>query len=294
MSKKQFRYQIFSNTQDFVQRVESFLLQREVEHNLILGLCSELLSGNSTYKQPPFHCVVETQNGQVVGAAFRTPPHNLILSHFDEIAAIPLVVDACLEAGQEINGVLGKSELSIAFMESWRSHTYRSFTLKMRQMIHQLNHVIPARTVKGGLLIAQLSDLEMLECWRSAFEMEVHGKRKGIWFTPIVRNAMKKRLAIRPAYHFLWWDGLHPVCWVCYRPTTENVVRVAPVYTPPSHRGRGYASALVGAVSQMVLDLGYRKSSLYTDLTNPTSNAIYRRLGYEPLCEIHLYETTNS
>ena len=293
MCRKQFRYQIFPNTQEFVQRAKSFLLQREVEHNLMLGLCSELLSGSSIYEQPPFHCVIESQNGHVVGAALRTPPHSLILSHFDEVVAIPILVDACLEAGQEIVGVLGKSELSEAFLEAWQSRTNQSFTLKMRQMIHQLNHVIPAHTVKGKLLIAQPSDLEMLECWRSAFEMEVHRKQNGVWFTPIIRNSLKKRLAKRPAYHFLWWDGLHPVSWVCYRPTSDNVVRVGPVYTPPSQRGRGYASALVGAVSQMVLDLGYRNSSLYTDLTNPTSNAIYRRLGYEPICEIRLYETTN-
>jgi predicted GNAT family acetyltransferase len=51
------------------------------------------------------------------------------------------------------------------------------------------------------------------------------------------------------------------------------------VYTPPACRGRGYASALVAELSQRVLGRGERVI-LYTDLDNPTSNAIYQRIGY--------------
>ena len=37
-------------------------------------------------------------------------------------------------------------------------------------------------------------------------------------------------------------------------------------------------------MSQLQLDRGRRFCFLYTDLTNPTSNAIYTRIGYEPVC----------
>lgn len=45
------------------------------------------------------------------------------------------------------------------------------------------------------------------------------------------------------------------------------------------------ASALVAQVSQELLDGGRRLCFLYTDLANPTSNAIYRRIGYEHVCD---------
>ena len=61
------------------------------------------------------------------------------------------------------------------------------------------------------------------------------------------------------------------------------MVRVAPVYTPPEMRGRGYAGAATAAVSQAALDAGVREVVLYTDLANPTSNALYQRLGYRPV-----------
>ena len=58
------------------------------------------------------------------------------------------------------------------------------------------------------------------------------------------------------------------------------------MYTPRERRGRGYASALVAALSRKQLDEGARFCVLYTDLTNPTSNAIYPRVGYRPLVDL--------
>jgi predicted GNAT family acetyltransferase len=66
---------------------------------------------------------------------------------------------------------------------------------------------------------------------------------------------------------------------------TPHGIRIGPVYTPRQQRGRGYGSAVTAAVSQLNLGRGRRFCFLYTDLANPTSNAIYLRLGYEPVCD---------
>lgn len=66
---------------------------------------------------------------------------------------------------------------------------------------------------------------------------------------------------------------------------TRHGIRVGFVYTPPGLRGRGYASACVAAVSERALASGKRFCTLYTDLANPTSNAIYQRLGYRRIGE---------
>jgi predicted GNAT family acetyltransferase len=73
-----------------------------------------------------------------------------------------------------------------------------------------------------------------------------------------------------------------------------GVVRIGPVYTPSRHRKRGYASALVAAVSQHALDNGAVTCSLYTDLANPTSNKIYLAIGYRPVCEVTMYQFTTN
>ena len=282
---------IFASTREFLQRAEPFLLQREVEHNLMLGLCAQLIGGNTMYEERPFHCVIETAAGEVVAAALRTPPYHLILSHVEKEAALPVLAGACLAAEQDLTGVLGKPEFAQKFTKTWRARGGQEFRLKMRQMLHRLDEVIPARPpILGEMRVATIVDVAMLEHWFVAFQGEAFGREASEWFSQKARRGLKSRLAQTPARHFLWWDGVRPVCWVSYTPTTVRVARVAPVYTPPSERGRGYASALVAAVSQLLLDRGFQYCSLYTDLANPTSNAIYRRIGYEPLCEINQYE----
>ncbi len=73
-----------------------------------------------------------------------------------------------------------------------------------------------------------------------------------------------------------------------HTPETEGVVRIYGVYTPPEHRQKGYAGACVGHLSSLLQDRG-RSCMLYTDLGNPVSNSIYRRLGYEAISEVIRY-----
>ena len=67
---------------------------------------------------------------------------------------------------------------------------------------------------------------------------------------------------------------------------TPTGVRIGPVYTPPEARNRGYASALVAAVSQTQLDAGRAFCFLFTNLANPTANHIYQTIGYEPIRDV--------
>lgn len=54
---------------------------------------------------------------------------------------------------------------------------------------------------------------------------------------------------------------------------------MAPVCTPPRLRGRGYGCADAATASRAALNAGAEQVLLYTDLTYPTTNALYQRLG---------------
>jgi hypothetical protein len=70
---------------------------------------------------------------------------------------------------------------------------------------------------------------------------------------------------------------------------TSHGTRISLVYTPPEFRGKGYASALVAALSQAMLDSGKGFCYLFTDQSNPVSNRIYQRIGYVPVCDFAEY-----
>jgi len=90
---------------------------------------------------------------------------------------------------------------------------------------------------------------------------------------------------IRDGSLYLWSDG-EPRSMAAAVGTTPNGIRVGYVYTPPSFRGLGYATATVASLSQSLLNDGRRFCFLYTDLANPISNAIYQRVGYRPVSDV--------
>jgi predicted GNAT family acetyltransferase len=68
-------------------------------------------------------------------------------------------------------------------------------------------------------------------------------------------------------------------------PASLGVARIGPVYTPPEHRGHGWASNAVAEVSRRVQAHGVRVC-LFTDQANPTSNKLYAALGYRPVVDM--------
>lgn len=60
--------------------------------------------------------------------------------------------------------------------------------------------------------------------------------------------------------------------------------RIAPVLTPKPFRGNGYAAWVVATAAQQILDAGLLPC-LYTDVTNPVSNGVYARIGFEALAD---------
>ena len=66
---------------------------------------------------------------------------------------------------------------------------------------------------------------------------------------------------------------------------TPNGIRIGPVYTPPPHRGRGYASNLTAVVTQTLLDEGRRFCFLSANQANGPAIRVYPAIGYEPVTD---------
>ena len=126
---------------------------------------------------------------------------------------------------------------------------------------------------------ADSADRPVVEEWFRAFEAEAD--------LPVSEGraaALAVRRAVDAGRVFLWDDD-GAVAQAAINGTTPHGVRVGTVYTPPSHRRRGYATALVAALSHHCLAQGRAFCLLFTDLANPTSNAIYPKVGYLPIAD---------
>ena len=147
--------------------------------------------------------------------------------------------------------------------------------------IYRLDAVTPPEGVPGALREATADDLELAVAWGEGFARDA-----GMQFA-VEEQAVRRWL--NRGELFIWEDG-EPRTITVAQGRTPGGVRVGYVYTPPEARRRGYASACVAAVSQRMLDGGCTFCVLYTDLSNPVSNAIYSRLGYRPLVDVRDYD----
>ncbi|GAA4870790.1 GNAT family N-acetyltransferase [Actinomycetospora straminea] len=77
-----------------------------------------------------------------------------------------------------------------------------------------------------------------------------------------------------------------PVAYASTSPVVLGTARIGPVYTRPEHRGRGHGAAVTAAAAQRAQARGADEVLLFTDLDNPTSNALYARLGFVGLVDL--------
>ena len=277
----------YTSPTDFQQRVEPFLMEREAEHNLMLGLLSTLVSSPGVYEEPPYLALVENDASAVVAAALRTPPHNVVLSLIPDSPrqneAVALIAEHLQRTHARIPGVTADSAIAHAFAEEWRRQTGEPYHIAVAERIYRLERVIPTPGVSGGLRTITPEDRDLLIAWLDAFQREAI---PGVATPP--ERLVDQLFSSSARRMFLWVDG-GPVSMAGTTGETPHGIRIGPVYTPPELRGKGYASACVAALSQRLLDEGRRFCFLFTDLSNPTSNKIYQAIGYHPVSDADVY-----
>lgn len=259
----------YDDAESLLGAAESFLLLEEAANNLILGVAGGAARGD----YETFSGWLLRDNDQVMAVAAQTPPSNLLLARTASMDAI----DTLAEVTIDIPGIVA------AVPEAERFVRHRSDAVRRFQLgVHQLTEV--KVDLEPGSRRATDEDRDLLLTWMAAFIEETTGDES---HPDVARHTLERRLDRSADVAGIWIheaDG-EIVCMSGYSGPTPNGIRIGPVYTPPEHRGKGCASRLVAAQSKWLLEQGRRFCFLYTDLQNPTSNAIYGRIGYEMVCE---------
>ncbi len=273
----------YGDPQAFLDRASSFLATQEAANNLILGVSADLAGNPRDDEAPPFFATAE-DDGMVVAACLRTPPHPLSLAlAVPEVqdSALAALVDIILLQFPDLPAISGPSTVVEPCARLIAERTGRVMQIKLAMRIYQLIEVQAPHEVPGALCRATESDIELIATWLGEFDHEALGAPD---VTPHLAAAQRwVRAPNRGIY--LWEDAGQTVSMAGYSGPTIHGIRINSVYTPPGLRGRGYASACVAALSQLQLDNGRRFCFLFTDLRNPTSNKIYQRIGYTPVCD---------
>ena len=264
---------------DFLHRTLALRANLPFETNLIGSVASSVVFSGKKFDES-FWWIIQAENDEVVGAMMRTAPHNLVLSPMPP-AAISDCVTAIIKMDPEFPGISGPKELVAQFLKLYRQQLSTKLEIKSSTglLLYALAELV-APKLKGNLRLATVEDFELALSWYRDFEIELDLQMHSI--AENVSSAIN-----RDSLYFWEVDG-GIVSLVGHAAIVETpsgkVVRIGPVYTPPEYRGHGYASSATAAVSEILRKLPARVM-LYTDAANPTSNAIYLRLGYELIAE---------
>ena len=270
----------FREAAEFLTHAGPTLEREEVANNLMLGVALRLRDSPDAVRHQPYLAAVQDEGG-LASAAVMTPPFSLIVHAERGDAQVGFArIAHDLEAnGWPMPGVIGRSEAADEFLDIWRRLTGVDVLRTTHERVYQLEHVISPRWPAGTFRPAGAADIALVAAWVRAFQLEALPDH------PHPDDLEWAQARVGAGQVWLWEDAGTPVSMVARGRETAHAAAIGPVYTPPEHRGRGYASAITASLSQVILDAGRRHAMLFTDLANPTSNSIYQKIGYEPVCD---------
>jgi uncharacterized protein len=264
---------IFSEDAGFVRRrAEEFLSSKAVEHNLILTI----LQARVAHPEPGRYWIALEDENTVVGAVMQSPlEYPAVLTPMAPPAVLAMV-EAVAAAGIKLPGINGDAATAASFAGQWSERCKAAAIPFQGLRLYEYLGAEQAQAGQGHLRLAGPADRSQMILWTGAFQDEIGESASDV--------ELRVDRALAAQQLWVWDEKGEIVSMAAGREPTQGVVRIAGVYTPPEKRKRGYAAACVNALSRHLRDSGYR-CILYTDLGNPTSNSIYRRIGYRAVAE---------
>lgn len=281
----------YQDPEEYQRITTEFLLQNEAENNLPIGILTSIISGEYLEKSPymglvedegnPILVMMCTPPFPVLFSYKKTPPNRQVLS--------TVLTDLNKKLSDDFTGITGNKSLAAELVKIWEDDTRVRAEIKMAMRIYKLDQVKLTENVPGKMRQVANHDKELLLNWYANFH------RDGLGEEPdqiVVEKQVQRYFNADPHMRglMIWEVEGKPVSMAGYAGPTPNGIRIGAVYTPPGQRRQGYASACTAALSQHLLDAGFKFCFLFTDLLNPTSNKIYQQIGYQAVCDVDRYD----
>jgi RimJ/RimL family protein N-acetyltransferase len=266
---------------DFLARAGDFLRSKPGLHVMPLTWAARLRARGAAAlgTGTPVFGVLE-HAGEAHAAFYRLPPRALGLTPLTPEQADTLAARLAA-VGYRLPSVSADHSTATAFAHAWQRHTGATPEPRdLRLRLYRLGTLTPPQPPPAGHgRVLGDQDLEQTMFWCGEF-----AKAVGEAVTVNADTWADTRFADKR--YTLWEtpDGT-PVSIAGMNPMADGQIQLDIVYTPAHLRGHGYAGAVTAEVSRAALASGAREVVLFADLANPTSNALYQRLGYRRLTD---------
>jgi predicted GNAT family acetyltransferase len=269
-------WEFTDNVHAFAEHTWEFLASRPVENTVALTMIENLRAGLQYSEQPP---LLGWHRGGATSAAMTlTLPYELVLAAMSD-GAMDELVSALRARRSRLPGVTADAATAERFATAWTTGSPARVTTIAQNRLYAVDALRPPTPQPPGRpRQAGGNDIDVAARWLTAFQEETGSHV--VDTRPVVRDRIENALL------WLWEDDAGiPVSLAGRHRPAAGVARVGPVYTPPEHRRHGYGASVTAACTGDALAHGAQHVVLFTDLANPTSNAIYQQIGYRPVSD---------
>ncbi|MDC0558947.1 GNAT family N-acetyltransferase [Candidatus Izimaplasma bacterium] len=267
----------YKNKQYFMKDHFDFLEKDEVMNNLMIGLLQK------DYVVPDLLVAVTNKQERVLGMI--AGKHMILAANtinptlYNELVIYMDTVD--------YPGIIGPTQYSEVYKKMYSIHCNNTMNKLMSQRIYACDRINHVSHETGDFRLATIQDINTLIPWAYDFEVMIEGHAN----IENITEMLKKRILANILYVLV---VNHEIVSMAQRTRPlAKTETVSLVYTPKDKRKKGYASRVVELLTQEILNDG-KIATLYTDLSNPTSNKIYINIGYKPHCDSVVYKIDKS
>lgn len=271
---------VYEDARRFATEADAFLRAEEAANSMIAVPAARMASKPNDDDTGCYMAIVR-DGIAVVAAAFHGASGGILLTAAPDDAIALFAADLAAR-DRRPKGVVGPLGACEAFARAWRERTQQVYASRYHLRHFELmSPPAPARAA-GRLRPPDAGESTLLAQWQLAFIDELA--------LPDDRERALRNLDQRVARGLVRvWDHAGAAAFAGFGEALD-IARIAPVYTPPELRGRGYASAMVSELARELFVAGKRAIFLTTDVANPTSNSIYQRIGFSPVADHYHFE----
>jgi GNAT superfamily N-acetyltransferase len=257
------------DAREFLERAESWLLTREIEHGVVLQSARQARADSSGYERPMYWATLE-DGGGLVGCAYRTPPFKVGVTALPEAAIAPLVADLGAVYSGTVGGFSGPDPTVSSVASAWVAERGGSWSVNTRGRLLSFETGPATGHAKPGVLrLAGATDAALAQSWGAAASID-----SGI---AALDGTLCMQLLRAKLLYFFADD--QPRCMIGLLRETRDSVAIGIVYTPAAFRGQGYGIAALAALCRLLDERSVKNRYLWVDPTSDGAQAVAAKLG---------------
>jgi hypothetical protein len=163
-----------------------------------------------------------------------------------------------------------------------------SYEVKKDRLVYECEKSVGNLDNLGQLQVAEEKDLPTLSEMSFQYTVDEY-KGKSHRDLAYTRKIVKRGIERKNIYKLVYQGKIKSMGQVISE--DYGLPLIGQLFTNRNERGKGFASSFLSQLTNKLFTDGHKKCGLLSDVTNESSNAVFRKVGYVPIYEqIEVYK----